>query len=46
MWQKIEYIHDNPLRRGYVDDPIHWRYSSDRCYAGRPGVLEVCTDWR
>ncbi len=30
MWQKIEYIHNNPVRRGYVDDPIHWRYSSAR----------------
>ncbi|MEZ6136182.1 MAG: hypothetical protein R3C53_14910 [Pirellulaceae bacterium] len=20
MWQKIEYIHNNPLRRGYVDE--------------------------
>jgi hypothetical protein len=23
MWQKIEYIHYNPVRRGYVDDPLH-----------------------
>lgn len=46
MWQKIEYIHSNPLRRGYVDDPIHWRYSSARSYAGMPGLLDVCVDWR
>ena len=46
MWQKIEYIHNNPLRRGYVDDPVHWRYSSARIYAGQAGVLEICTDWR
>ena len=46
MWQKIEYIHNNPLRRGYVDDPLHWRYSSARSYAGQPGVIDVCTDWR
>jgi len=46
MWQKIEYIHNNPLRRGYVDDPIHWRYSSARSYAQMPGLLDVCTDWR
>ncbi len=42
--QKIEYIHNNPLRRGYVDDALDWRYSSARCYAGRPSVLEVCAD--
>ncbi len=27
MWQKIEYIHLNPVKRGYVDDPLHWRDS-------------------
>ncbi|MCR9294782.1 MAG: transposase [bacterium] len=43
--QKIQYIHDNPLRRGYVDDPIAWRYSSARIYAGQPGMLELMTDW-
>jgi REP element-mobilizing transposase RayT len=26
--QKLEYIHQNPVKRGYVDDPTHWRYSS------------------
>lgn len=46
MWQKIEYIHNNPLRRGYVDDPLHWRYSSARNYAGQQGLIEVVTDWR
>ena len=46
MWQKIEYIHNNPLRRGYVDDPIHWRYSSARSYAGQAGLMDVCVDWR
>lgn len=46
MWQKIEYVHNNPLRRGYVDDPVHWRYSSARCYAGQTGLIDVCTDWR
>jgi REP element-mobilizing transposase RayT len=45
MLQKIEYIHNNPLRRGYVDDPTHWRYSSARCYAGQPGLIDVCVDW-
>src|SRR5262249_8337838 len=23
MLQKLEYIHNNPVKRGYVDDPIH-----------------------
>ena len=41
MRQKIEYIHNNPVKRGYVDDAVHWRYSSARNYEGRDGVLEV-----
>jgi putative transposase len=45
MWQKLEYIHMNPVRRGYVDDPLHWRYSSARNYAGQPGWIEVMTQW-
>jgi REP element-mobilizing transposase RayT len=45
MRQKIEYIHDNPVKRGYVDDPTHWRYSSARSYGGQKGLLEVQTDW-
>ena len=34
MDQKLEYIHGNPVKRGYVDETIHWRYSSARNYAG------------
>lgn len=45
MRQKLEYIHNNPVARGYVDDPLHWRYSSARNYAGQSGVIEVTTRW-
>ncbi|WP_075184711.1 REP-associated tyrosine transposase [Teredinibacter haidensis] len=45
MRQKIEYIHQNPIKRGYVDETVHWRYSSAKDYAGLPGLLEVCTCW-
>ncbi len=45
MRQKLDYIHYNPVRRGYVDDPVHWRYSSARNYAGLPGLLPVMMDW-
>ncbi|MDZ7831724.1 MAG: transposase [Desulfobacterales bacterium] len=41
MLQKIEYIHYNPVKRGYVDAPEHWRYSSARNYAGGEGLLEI-----
>jgi len=45
MRQKLEYLHNNPVARGYVDDPVHWRYSSARNYAGLPGLLKVETRW-
>ena len=45
MLQKLEYMHNNPLVRGYVDDPLHWRYSSARNYARQAALIEVCTDW-
>ena len=45
MRQKIEYIHYNPLRRGYIDEPEHWRYSSARSYAGKTGLIDICTEW-
>ena len=46
MLQKLEYIHNNPVKRGYVDEPAHWRYSSARNYAGMKGLVDVITDWR
>jgi putative transposase len=45
MQQKVTYIHNNPVKRGWIDDPIHWRYSSARNYAGLPGLLDVQTEW-
>ena len=45
MRQKIEYIHQNPVKRGYVDLPEHWRYSSARDYMGVEGLLPVDKSW-
>lgn len=45
MRQKLDYIHRNPVKRGYVDLPEHWRYSSARNYAGLAGLIEVVRDW-
>jgi REP element-mobilizing transposase RayT len=30
MKQKIDYIHNNPVRKGFVESPEHWKYSSAR----------------
>jgi hypothetical protein len=45
MRQKLEYIHLNPVQRGYVDEATHWRHSSARHHAGLPGLFPVKTDW-
>ncbi|MFT7880688.1 MAG: hypothetical protein ABXS91_09880 [Sulfurimonas sp.] len=42
---KIEYIHQNPVKRGYVDEPEHWRYSSARDYNGISGLIKVDRFW-
>ena len=39
--QKIDYIHKNPVRRGYVEEAKHWRYSSALNYEGKEGLLKV-----
>lgn len=33
------------VKRGYVDDPTHWSYSSARNYAEQESLLEVCMEW-
>ncbi len=45
MTQKIDYIHNNPVRRGYVRRSTDWIYSSARSYHGLAGPLKVITDW-
>ena len=41
MRQKLDYIHHNPVKRGYVDDPADWRYSSARNYLGKTGLVAI-----
>jgi len=45
MHQKLEYLHLNPVKRGYVDEATHWRHSSARNYAGLPSLIPVQTEW-
>ncbi len=42
LYEKIDYCHHNPSRRGLVSDPLDWMWSSARWYAGlRDGTLEI-----
>ncbi len=41
LMNKIDYIHDNPLRAGIVEIPDHYLYSSARDYAGKKGLVKV-----
>ena len=42
IWQTIDYIHDNPVRRGLCDTPADWYWSSAADYhRGTPGPLVV-----
>jgi hypothetical protein len=39
----IEYIHNNPVRRGLCVNPTDWIWSSARFYAGVSNV-PICMD--
>jgi putative transposase len=39
--QKIEYIHYNPVKRGFVDMPEHWKYSSARNFIGDESIIRL-----
>ena len=46
MLQKLDYLHQNPVARGWVIEPAHWRYSS--AHEWLPGSRPVlrCDRWR
>lgn len=39
--QKLEYLHNNPVKAGYIDNAENWLYSSARNYSGRKGLIDV-----
>jgi len=39
--QKVEYIHNNPVKRGLVKKPEDWRYSSASNIAGIGNVFDI-----
>ncbi|MDY7109510.1 MAG: transposase [Planctomycetota bacterium] len=42
LYQKIEYLHANPVQRGLIDRPLDWAWSSARWYEGiREGPITI-----
>ena len=45
MIERIKYIHNNPVKRGYIEEDWHWRYSSASNYMGKSGLIEIERFW-
>ena len=46
MRQKLEYLHNNPVKRGMVASPEHWRYSSAHEWLDGTCPVLRCDPWR
>jgi len=46
MLQKLEYLHNNPVKRGFVASPEHWRYSSAHEWLRGASPLLRVDPWR
>ena len=43
---KLRYLHRNPVKRGLVPEPDHWKWSSFRHYFYREtGIVEIESEW-
>lgn len=40
--QRINYIHENPVRAGFAIEAIYYPYSSAMDYADQKGLVEIC----
>ena len=44
--EKLRYMHRNPVKRGLVEKPEEWPWSSFRHYAtGEAGIVEIESEW-
>jgi hypothetical protein len=44
--EKLRYMHRNPVKRGFVQNPEDWKWSSYRHYlTGTEGVVEIESHW-
>jgi putative transposase len=45
VWEKLEYMHANPIEEGLVEHPRDWPWSSWSWYATGVGTLKVDSGW-
>lgn len=44
--EKLRYLHRNPVKRGLVEQPEDWKWSSFRHYRfGEIGIVKVSSEW-
>jgi putative transposase len=44
--EKFQYMHRNPVKRGLVEKPVDWAWSSFRHYVtGEVGTVEIESEW-
>lgn len=41
FYQKLDYIHYNPVEAGFVENPEDWLYSSARDFYGKKGLIDL-----
>ncbi|MBT7825761.1 MAG: hypothetical protein HN600_04140 [Bacteroidetes bacterium] len=41
MEQKLDYLHNNPVAEGFVDETYEYKYSSAIDYSGGKGLINV-----
>jgi hypothetical protein len=46
MLQKLGYVHNNPVKRGLVASPEHWRYSYAHEWLAGSTLPLRCDPWR
>lgn len=39
--QRLNYLHDNPVRAGFIPEAKHWLWSSAYDYQGGKGLLDI-----
>ncbi len=45
FYQKLDYIHKNPVEAGFVENEEEYLYSSARYFYDKKGLIELCY-WR